>query len=323
MSTPGISIIVPVYKAQSYLRRCIDSLLAQTYTNFELILVDDGSPDNSGAICDLYARKDPRVKVFHKDNGGVSSARQYGIEHATGLYTIHADPDDWADPTMLRELYDQATATNADIIFCDYYTHKKGRTCHVSQTPQSLQANELLKQFLRQELHGAMWNKLIRTTLYTRYNITFPREMTRWEDLFVICTLYTHPVTTVHLPRAFYHYDLGTNPHSLVRQKNNKGLLSQMHFVKHFQDTLPQEEYAQELYTIKAVTKELAYNSGTLSAHELRELYSEINAQYIQSANPVNPRQLCLARFLSGRYTLAQSKRIRRLLSLLRPFTKH
>ena len=159
MSTPGISIIVPVYKAQSYLHRCVDSLLAQTYTNFELILVDDGSPDNSGAICDLYARKDPRVKVFHKTNGGVSSARQYGIEHAAGLYTIHADPDDWADPTMLQELYDQAIATDADIVFCDYYTHKKSRTCHVSQTPQSLQANELLKQFLRQKLHGAMWNK--------------------------------------------------------------------------------------------------------------------------------------------------------------------
>ena len=323
MSTPGISIIVPVYKAQSYLHRCVNSLLAQTYTNFELILVDDGSPDNSGAICDLYARQDPRVKVFHKTNGGVSSARQYGIEHAAGLYTIHADPDDWAAPTMLQELYDQAIATDADIVLCDYHTHKKGHTRHIAQQPHSLQDNELLKQFLRQELHGALWNKLIRTSLYTQYNITFPREMTRWEDLYVICTLYTHPIRTTYLPRAFYHYDLSTNPHSLVRQKSNKGLLSQMHFVKHFQDTLSQTEYAQELYTIKAVTKELAYSSNTLAAHELRDLYSEINAQYIQSANPANLRQLCLARFLSGRYTLAQSKHMRRLLNLLHLITKH
>ena len=81
---PVISIITPVYKAEKYMRRCIDSLLAQTFTDFELILVDDGSPDNSGAICDEYASKDPRVKVIHKENGGVSSARQCGIDNATG-----------------------------------------------------------------------------------------------------------------------------------------------------------------------------------------------------------------------------------------------
>ena len=103
--SPKISVIVPVYKAEAYLHRCVDSLLAQTFQDFEVLLVDDGSPDRSGEICDEYARKDSRVRVFHKENGGVSSARQYGMDHAQGEYTIHADPDDWVEPTMLEELY--------------------------------------------------------------------------------------------------------------------------------------------------------------------------------------------------------------------------
>lgn len=82
--TPKISVIVPVYKAENYLHRCVDSLLAQTFEDFEILLVDDGSPDASGSICDEYAQKDHRIRVFHKENGGVSSARQCGIDHAQG-----------------------------------------------------------------------------------------------------------------------------------------------------------------------------------------------------------------------------------------------
>ena len=85
-TTPKISVIVPVYKAEAYLHRCVDSLLAQTFTDFEVLLVDDGSPDRSGEICDEYARKDRRVRVFHKENGGVSSARNMGLDNARGEY---------------------------------------------------------------------------------------------------------------------------------------------------------------------------------------------------------------------------------------------
>ena len=102
---PAVSVIVPVYKAENYLCHCVDSLLAQTFPDFEILLIDDGSPDHSGDICDEYARKDSRVRVFHKENEGVSSTRQCGIDNAKGEYTIHADPDDWVEPDMLEELY--------------------------------------------------------------------------------------------------------------------------------------------------------------------------------------------------------------------------
>lgn len=118
---PKVSIIVPVYKAEKYINRCIDSILAQTYTDWELLLVDDGSPDRSGEICDEYAKKDSRIRVFHKENGGVSSARQMGQDKASGEYTIHADPDDWMEPTMLEELYAKAKEDDADMVLCDFY----------------------------------------------------------------------------------------------------------------------------------------------------------------------------------------------------------
>lgn len=88
MNTPKISVIVPVYKAEQYLPRCIDRILAQKFTDFELLLIDDGSPDKSGAICDEYAQKDKRIRVFHKENGGVSSARNYGLMHVRGVFNV-------------------------------------------------------------------------------------------------------------------------------------------------------------------------------------------------------------------------------------------
>lgn len=127
MNMPKISIIVPVYKAEKYLNRCVDSILAQTFTDFELLLIDDGSPDKSGEICDEYARKDSRVRVIHKENGGVSSARQRGLDESIGEYTIHADPDDWVEPTMLEELYNKANKEDADMVICDFfYEYKTG-----------------------------------------------------------------------------------------------------------------------------------------------------------------------------------------------------
>ena len=119
--TPSISVIIPVYKAEKYLYRCVDSFLRQTFSDFEVLLIDDGSPDNSGKICDAYSVQDKRIKAFHKTNEGVSSARQYGLDHAEGEYVIHADPDDWVEPTMLEELYQNAVQNNADMVICDFW----------------------------------------------------------------------------------------------------------------------------------------------------------------------------------------------------------
>ena len=120
---PAISIIVPVYKAEAYLHRCVDSLLVQTFADFEILLIDDGSPDRSGRICDEYAKKDPRIRVFHKENGGVSSARNLGIEHAVGDWICFIDSDDTIDKTYLEDF--ELNKVYADI-YMQGYVKKKG-----------------------------------------------------------------------------------------------------------------------------------------------------------------------------------------------------
>lgn len=118
---PAVSIIVPIYNAEKYLQKCIDSVLSQTFKDWECILVDDGSPDRCGEICDEYAKNDNRFKVIHQVNGGVSSARQIGHDLANGEYTIHIDPDDWVEPTMIEELYSKARSEDSDMVICDYF----------------------------------------------------------------------------------------------------------------------------------------------------------------------------------------------------------
>ena len=118
---PTISVIIPVYNTEQYLHRCIDSVLAQTFPDFELLLIDDGSTDTSSAICDEYAEKDGRIRVFHKENGGLSSARNCGIDEASGVWVVFLDSDDlWADKDCLTKLHQYAVDNNLDVLRFEY-----------------------------------------------------------------------------------------------------------------------------------------------------------------------------------------------------------
>lgn len=275
---PKISIIVPVYKAEPYLHRCVDSILAQTFTDWELILVDDGSPDQSGKICDEYAKKDQRVKVIHKVNGGVSSARQKGLDEARGEYTIHADPDDWAEPNMLEELYNEASKKEADMVMCDFICEYKSGGVICKQEIKYSHADDILKKMFAQQLHGSCWNKLIRRECYDKYNIRFPKNIIRWEDLYVVCSLLMHPIRVAYLPKAFYHYDLIINNNSIVRKVTKQGLDSQIQFIEHFKQIGCSLDL---LYPSMRATKELAFYSNILEKEQIISLFSEINDRYI------------------------------------------
>lgn len=199
-----ISIIVPVYKAEKTLDKCIASILSQTFTDFELLLIDDGSPDGSGKICDHYALKDERIHVIHKNNGGVSSARQAGVDVARGEYSIHVDPDDWVEPEMLQELYRCAKRHDADMVICDFYENTRKSQTYVKQTP-SLNNDELLVQ-LFSTVMGSTCNKLIKTECYKIYDVQFPREFNYCEDLYVIASFVAKKISISYLNKAFYHY---------------------------------------------------------------------------------------------------------------------
>ena len=203
---PKISVIVPVYKAEKYLHRCVDSLLAQTFSDFEMLLIDDGSPDRSGEICDEYAKKDKRVRVFHKENGGVSSARQCGMDNARGEYTIHVDSDDWVEPNMLEELYGKAKEEDADIVCCNYWEeHLNGSdVCEYSYMKETL---DIVMRTYTNILNSSLWNKLIKNDLYLTNHIRFFEGVNMEEDLGMTLRLRALSKKTLIVPKALYHYN--------------------------------------------------------------------------------------------------------------------
>ena len=218
--SPSISIIVPVYKAEAYLHRCVDSLLAQTFTDFEVLLIDDGSPDRSGEICDDYAHKDARVRVFHQPNGGVSVARQRGLDEALGEYTIHADPDDRVEPDMLEELYRKAKEDDADMVICDYY-YEVGRTQSViRQKETGHSARSVLKDIFRMNVSACFWNKLIRRQVYCVNDVRLLPKMNIGEDYYAVARLLTKIKNVSFVHRPLYHYIKNEKPYLISWNKS-------------------------------------------------------------------------------------------------------
>lgn len=194
---------MPVYGAEQTLERSVRSVQAQTLASWELIAVDDGSPDRSGAMLDRMAAADRRIRVIHQPNRGVAAARQAGLEHAKGAYAIHVDPDDWVEPTMLEELVGEARRTGADMVVCDYYNERNGQVKLVRQQPSALSADALARD-LFQRLHGSCCNKLISSACYTCGR--FYPGMNMSEDLLYICEVLSHGPKIAYLPKAYYHY---------------------------------------------------------------------------------------------------------------------
>ena len=166
-----ISVIVPVYQVEPWLRECVDSILCQTFQDFELILVDDGSPDSCGAICDEYARLDRRVRVIHKENGGLSSARNAGLDGARGEYIAFVDSDDWIAPDMLATLYRMVQDTGADLAIGDLVKYMDGKP--LADAPSPLEDECFDRDGLVQKLTGVQawryiiaWNKLYHRSLF-------------------------------------------------------------------------------------------------------------------------------------------------------------
>lgn len=215
-----ISIIVPVYQAQAYIERCLDSLLKQNFTDFELLLIDDGSKDASGSICDGYAQNDSRIIVKHKSNEGVSKTRQYGLDLAVGEYVIFVDPDDWVEPDYLKVLYETAKSGDYDLVMCDFLKEfGNNNSVYCCQKPSSLDAASILEEMFT-TLNGSTWNKLVRKDLYTRFVINFPEGINFCEDLYVTCSLLLKDIKVSYVNRALYHYDQIVNMNSIVRVYN-------------------------------------------------------------------------------------------------------
>lgn len=164
-----ISIIIPVYKVEKYLEKCIQSVINQTYENLQIILVDDGSPDNCGKICDEYAKKDHRIEVIHKSNGGLSDARNKGLEIAKGEYIGFLDSDDYIESDMYEVLYNLLKQYNVDVSICNFYTVSQGKIAIKNADNGIKEYNriEILKEILLDNnIQSYAWNKLYKKDLF-------------------------------------------------------------------------------------------------------------------------------------------------------------
>ena len=210
-----ISVIIPVYNVEKYIKRCLDSVIKQTYSKLEIILVDDGSTDNSGEICDEYAKKDERVIVIHKTNGGLSDARNKGIEKAKGKYIGFVDSDDWISENMYEALYNNAVKYGADISCCDFIRtrddNEKIDRKKFDNKINIYNLDEYMKIFFKigtQQCVYYAWNKLYKREIIQ--NDLYPKGLTSEDVQGTFKTLIrSNKIVSVNYP--YYYYFINDN----------------------------------------------------------------------------------------------------------------
>lgn len=220
------SIIVPVYNSESYINECIKSIIDSNYLNWELLLIDDGSTDKSGTICDEWSQRDSRIKVFHKVNGGVSSARNLGIEKAKGYWLIFVDSDDFISPDFMNRILEKTSCGDADLVFNDFniiYSNKRElfRTYSWNANKEESFRNYLVHSWPR-----VAWGA-VKKDLITKNNIRYPENLTAFEDFHFMCRciLCSHKVIKISEPLYNYrrtNVSSITNTLTISRKKHDE-----------------------------------------------------------------------------------------------------
>ena len=265
-----VSIIVPVYQVEKYVRQCVDSILAQTFTDFELILVDDGSKDMSGQICDEYARMDTRVKVIHKENGGAADTRNRGMDQAVGNYVMFVDSDDYIAPTMLECLYRNMLNENADIAACNYlyfFENDRQKDFAINVQSEVLTGTEIFYYRKNERNYGfwtVVWNKLMKRETVGKVRF---RSGKYYEDEFWANEIYQMDIKIVTIPECLYYYRQHEN--STMRQKK---IARSLDLIEAYQERiyiyLQEQKYSGQAYKVLVYSLEHLEESKRLITNE-------------------------------------------------------
>ena len=242
-----ITVVVSIYNVEKYLDRCIQSILKQTYEDYELILVDDGSPDQCPEMCDEWAKKDARISVYHKANGGLSSARNCGIEHAKGDYIIFPDPDDWVEPDYLERLLKLQKEHQVDLSICGHYPIVKGKKtgpiCKIMNTEEALEQLMMPRSFC-----GYAWNKLYRLDIINENKLRFDVELGMVQDLHFNVRYFQFCRSVVYDSVPLYHYSIDsggvTSRFTPLTERKLSGLLTYQKIAELVRDKYPYIEKA-------------------------------------------------------------------------------
>lgn len=301
---PLITVIICLYKGEDSMSRMIDCILQQTLKCFQLILVDDGSPDKSGEIADEYQKKDNRILVIHQKNQGLAEARNNALKQARGKYSIQFDQDDWVSQDCLEELYHMAESENADMVICDYFHNDEYRQTYCKQAPTSLDHWSVLEDIVTGKLFGYCWNKLIKNSVYRDYNVIYPKEFYGCEDQYGMCRILKHNIKVAYLPKAFYHYVYAVN--SLSRYYDEETLANDILCRDMFVDLL--SDTPSEVSALKEKTKAIVYRAflfgkDIYSSEEFKLRFSQYKRYF--ETNGVETFLLRLS--LNGHYKLARN----------------
>ena len=229
-----ISVIVPVYNVEAYLKKCVDSIINQTYKNIEIILIDDGSTDSCGEICDLCAANDERIIVIHKENGGLSDARNAGIEIHKGKYVTFVDSDDWVEPTYVEQLYRLLIENDADLSVCDFRCVYNENNSHDSPTSDQKVFVWNRKEALTMLLSGnkmstSAWAKLYKCKYFMEKGIRYPKGRL-YEDIPVTYSILLNANKIVYGCYTLYNYFIRSNSIS-----NSSFTPQKMHVIEHME----------------------------------------------------------------------------------------
>lgn len=225
MGIGTVSVIIPIYNVEKYLRACVDSVLGQTYQDLQIILVDDGSTDQSGKLCDVYAQKDERVKVIHQANSGPSAARNNGIRHARGKYIIFVDADDQLFPLSLQYMVDCIAKTGAEIVFGGYLDRSPYGEFEIYEFNSEVDTKDKLITAVTSGTGGVLWAKLFRKDIIAENRIQLNNEVHFSEDMLFVLEYIQHVHQWANVPIPVYLYNR-LNESSLTRKIDEKLITS-------------------------------------------------------------------------------------------------
>ena len=279
-----ITVIIPIYNAASFLDKCISSVLSQSYPDFELLLIDDGSTDNSGEICDHYAQKDSRVKVIHKDNEGVSSARNIGLDQAKGEWITFVDSDDWVHEDFLKKRYELAIAEDADVAYCDvelvYNDHNEYCSTPEVDPDEDTQVNRWI---ISRSTYSPIF--LVKKILLDKHRLRYLPNIRLCEDLNLILKVIMCADKMVHVKESLYYYNK-RNPDSVMNNHlQYRGDLQIVYsdLIETFKKYGKYEFYLEKISWLILEYKLVSIVNGEYSFYDLEDFYPESH-DYIWSS---------------------------------------
>lgn len=285
MTSSKISIIVPVYKVEQYLRCCLDSIVAQTFTDWECILIDDGSPDNSGKICNEYAEKDGRFMVIHQENAGSSSARNVGINESSGDWIMMIDADDWIERETLEKCIKAAYFFKADFIkfglFYQYATSKKKKLF-----PSYKEKDLFLKDLIARKVSLSIWAGMYRKTIFKNLTPVFPEGLNFGEDYSVISRLLYYSEKFHIINEALYNYRIHGNGYvQSAKWSNAEQLIGCEEIVYDFFREKGNGSYTKSLFQGRADVKAYCYSLILKDYKKNKIYYNKIRSMYDKTIN--------------------------------------